>query len=84
MNAMLDFICMGPVELLGARNQRKLRNEKFLSPVGFDKLGLPGVCSNPTVDKNVSFCNFAGSVFLAARMVPCKNQAWHSSEVTGA
>ena len=26
MNGMLDFICMGPVELQGTRNKRKLQN----------------------------------------------------------
>ena len=36
MKFMLDFICMGPVELLGARNKLKLQNEKILSSVGFE------------------------------------------------
>ena len=35
MNAMLDFICMGPVEPPGARKKRQLQNETFLSTVGF-------------------------------------------------
>ena len=36
MNVMLDFICMGPVELRGAWNKRKLQNEKTLSIVEFE------------------------------------------------
>ena len=31
MNVMLDFICMGPVDLPGAWNKLKLQNEKFSS-----------------------------------------------------
>ena len=36
MNVMLDFFCIGSVELQGARNKRKLQNVKFLSTFGFE------------------------------------------------
>ena len=32
---MVDFICMGLLELWGLRVERKLQNEKFLPTVGF-------------------------------------------------
>ena len=35
-NVMLDFICMGPVELPGVQNKLKLQKEKILSTVGFE------------------------------------------------
>ena len=36
MNVMLDFLCMGPVKLPGARNKRKLQNEKNHAHSGFE------------------------------------------------
>ena len=38
MNVMLDFICMAPVDLSGAR--RKRQNAKFLPTVGFEPTAL--------------------------------------------
>ena len=33
---MVDFICMGFLELRGTRRKLELQNEKFLPPVGFE------------------------------------------------
>ena len=43
INVMLDFTCMGPDELPGAQNKRKLQNEKLLSTVGFEHTPCPAV-----------------------------------------
>ena len=35
---MLDFICMGPVQLPEAWNKQKVQNEKLLSTLGFEAM----------------------------------------------
>ena len=41
MTIVLDFICMGSVELRGTSSKRKLQNETFSSTVGFEP--TPGI-----------------------------------------
>ena len=38
MYVMVDFICMGLVELQGTRRKQELFNEKLLPTVGLDQL----------------------------------------------
>ena len=42
MNVMLDFICMGPVELTGAPEQAKITKWKIVVHSGIRTLTMPG------------------------------------------
>ena len=33
---MLDFICIGSTKLFGPDRERKIQNEKYMSPAGFE------------------------------------------------